>query len=217
LADLLIAYLESELCLLTRYGVPWIPSVEDTLATSNSFSSAIHVGFDLDPPHLVSPAEAPPGWESTFDLEPLSRLTSELRHFLLPTSPYSISPVSMFTPLRDILDPTKPDASSASHIMNLVQPKMFCADANDDVNPMRPTSSDGWEPFVWNGEKSYWVSSRPGARIRVEIVVNAGRVAVYYFRSRTYDLGDAHCWVDDNESGYVKLKGHWDKAYSVGV
>jgi hypothetical protein len=52
---------------------------------------------------------------------------------------------------------------------------MFCADANDAANPMKPTTHEGWEPFVWNGEKHFWVSNTVGARIRVEIKVNEGR------------------------------------------
>lgn len=41
------------------------------------------------------------------------------------------------------------------------------------------------------------------------------RIAVYYFRSQKYDLGDANCWVDDNEKGAVRLPGWWKTAYNV--
>ncbi len=40
---------------------------------------------------------------------------------------------------------------------------------------------------------------------------------MYYFRSQHYDLGDAQCWVDDNESGAVRLAGYWPKPYNVAV
>lgn len=43
------------------------------------------------------------------------------------------------------------------------------------------------------------------------------RVAVYYYRSQHYNLGDAKCWVDDNESGAVNLSGYWTKQYNVAV
>jgi hypothetical protein len=43
------------------------------------------------------------------------------------------------------------------------------------------------------------------------------RVAVYYYRSQHYHLGDAKCWVDDNERGAVMLKGYWAKQYNVAV
>jgi hypothetical protein len=32
-----------------------------------------------------------------------------------------------------------------------------------------------------------------------------------------YDLGDARCWVDDNEKGAVNLSGWWDKTYNVAT
>lgn len=43
------------------------------------------------------------------------------------------------------------------------------------------------------------------------------RVAVYYYRSQHYNLGDALCWVDDNEKGAVPLAGYWTKQYNVAV
>lgn len=43
------------------------------------------------------------------------------------------------------------------------------------------------------------------------------RVAVYYYRSQKYNLGDAKCWVDDNLDGAVRLPGWWDKGYNVAV
>lgn len=42
-------------------------------------------------------------------------------------------------------------------------------------------------------------------------------VAIYYFRSAQYSLGDALCWVDDNEKGAVRLPGYWSRAYNMAV
>ncbi|WWC91519.1 uncharacterized protein L201_006465 [Kwoniella dendrophila CBS 6074] len=217
LADLLISYLESELCMLTHYGLPIVPSISDTVETTEDFSNFVDVPFRLDTLHLVDPVTPPKGWEETFDLEPLSKLKNENRKFVLPTTPYYIPPVGIFTPLRDIVNPKQSDPESSKHITGLIQPELFCADANDKENPMKPTTSKGWKPFVWNGEKHYWVSDIPGSRIRVEIKVTAGRVAVYYFRSQHYNLGDAKCWVDDNEKGAVHLAGYWKKLYNVAI
>lgn len=175
LADLLTAYLEVELCRLSKWGLPWVPEHTQTVATSLSFNDLVQVDFNLDPPHMTDPLTPPEGWEKTFDLAPLQEVSTELRHFVLPNTPYDISPVGLFEPLRDVVNPAKPDPTSAEHVMNLPQPQMFCVDANDREHPMTPTSYDGWEPFVWNGEKHFWVSSTVGARIRVEIKVNAGR------------------------------------------
>ena len=55
---------------------------------------------------------------------------------------------------------------------------------------------------------------RAGRCLRAELI---DRVAVYYYRSQHYDLGDALCWVDDNEKGAVRLPGYWDKQYNVAV
>ena len=175
LADLFIGYIEYELCMLTKYGLPIVPSHLDTIATSEPASRLIQIPFPLDSPKLVDPITAPVGWEKTFELEPIESIASERRHFVLPTTPYSLPMVSLFTPLRDVVDPFKPDPASPQHILGLVQPKLYCADANDHENPMNPTSREGWNPFVWNGEKHFWVSSTVGARIAVDITVQAGR------------------------------------------
>ncbi|WWC71821.1 uncharacterized protein I206_105780 [Kwoniella pini CBS 10737] len=217
LADLLISYLESELCMLTHYGLPVVPSLSDTISTSDPFPSFIDIPFPLDTLHLIDPITPPPGWEKTFDQAPLDQLKQENRKFVLPTTPYFVPPVGMFTPLREVVNPAKQDPDSGKHITGLIQPELFCADANDKENPMKPTTSEGWRQFVWNGEKHYWVSDTPGSRIRVEIKVTAGRVAVYYFRSQHYNLGDARCWVDDNENGAVHLAGYWNKQYNVAI
>lgn len=213
---MLISYLDSLLCSVVLSGLPPAYPPDDTLSSTSPFSDHIAVPFAMDTLHLVSPTEAPADWETTFDPSRLLSLGTEARHFLLPPSPYALPAVSEFTPLREVVSPASLDPLSASHILSLRQPRLFCADANDPAHPLTPSAHAGWAPYVWNGEKHYWVSSTPGARIRVEIQVSAGRVAVYYFRSKQYGLGDAYCWVDDNEAGRVRLPGYWDRAYSVG-
>jgi hypothetical protein len=129
----------------------------------------------MDTLHLIDPVTAPPNWSTSFDPHPLSLLPSESRQFLLPASPYSIPPIEIFAPLRDIVDPASPDPPTAEHIKEIVKPKLFCADANDKEHPMKPTEREGWDQEVWNGEKHFWRSGQVGARIRVEIKVMAGR------------------------------------------
>jgi hypothetical protein len=165
--------------MLSHFGLPVVPDLDATIATSNDASSLIDVTFDMPQPVRVDGAvdwtKPPDGWEETFDSARLEQIGNEKRHFALSQTPYSLPFVSMFTPLRDVIDPLKPDPSTPAHILELVQPNLFCADANNRQNPMQPTTHDGWEPFVWNSEKHYWVSSQVGARIRVDIKVNAGR------------------------------------------
>jgi hypothetical protein len=47
------------------------------------------------------------------------------------------------------------------------------------------------------------------------VLMRGGRIAVYYFRSQRYDLGDAKCWVDDNVAGAKRLPGWWEREYNV--
>lgn len=150
------------MCRLEHFGMPIVPDVGLTVTTSLDFDDLVNVPFPLD----VIPPDSD---------DIIKSLDKELRHFVLPKSPYDISMVGMFQPLRDVLDPNEPDPKTPAKILGIVQPKTFCADANDQVNPMEPTKSDGWEKLEWKGEKHYWVSSTVGARIRVEIKVNAGR------------------------------------------
>lgn len=175
LADLLIAYLESELCMLHHYGLPVVPSVEETIATTEPASSLVDVPFPFQIDRSVDWSEVPAEWETTFDKGKLAALGEERRHFALPQTPYSVPFFTTFKPLSEVLDPDVADPATPDHIMKFPQPTLYCADANDPEHPMKPTEHEGWEAWDWRGEKHYWVSSTVGARIRVEIQVAAGR------------------------------------------
>lgn len=179
LGDLLVAHLESELCLLQHYGLPVVPPVDDTISTTNPASSLIEVDFPLPVPahagEVIDWSQPPDGWEATFDMSKIDAISGEKRHFALAQTPYNVPFVPIFTPLREVIDPAQPDPDSPSHILTIAQPNLFCADANDRDHPMKPSYHEGWETYVWNGEKHYWVSSTVGARIRVDIKVNQGR------------------------------------------
>lgn len=129
----------------------------------------------MDTLFIDDPSSAPQGWDETFDEALLPLLLRESRRFVVPTSPFSVPPVGLFTPLSEVNDPTQPDPTDPNSLLYLPQPDLFCADSNDPVNPMRPQSSEGWTEFVWNKEKHYWVSDKVGARIRVDIKANEGR------------------------------------------
>lgn len=177
LADVLTSYLEYELCRVSILGLPKDRQPSMTLATHASFESMIDLSFPFDPPHMTDPKTPPPGWESMFNASAIKAIARESRQFITKISPYSLPLTEIFTPLRDVVsdasptdDPTTPDA-----LLDLVQPQMFCADANDPQHPMRPVISDGWREYDWNGEKHYWVSDQVGARIRVDVKVTEGR------------------------------------------
>lgn len=148
-----------------------------TLATEEKFDSAIDISFPFDTPPMTDPRNPPEGWEQTFNDSAIASIAHEPRRFLLKSSPYALPLTEIFTPLRDIVTDSSPesDPPNADALMHLVQPEMFCADANDPEHPMRPTVADGWEEYVWNNEKHYWVSDQVGARIRVDIKVAEGR------------------------------------------
>lgn len=180
LADLLTSYLEYELCRVSILGLPAPPKTEQTLATTSDFGSAIHLGFPFDTPRMTDPKTPPEGWESTFNTSAGSLIASEPRKFLARPSPYSLPLTEIFTPLRDVVSDTSPDPTSPDKLLNLVQPQMYCADANDPKNPLHPIIADGWKEYVWNGEKHYWVSDRVGARIRVNVKVAEGRWVQFF-------------------------------------
>lgn len=177
LADVLTSYLEYELCRVSILGLPKDREPAMTLATHASFDSMIDLSFAFDTPHMTDPKTPPPGWQATFNASAIQAIARESRQFISKTSPYSLPLTEIFTPLRDIVSDLSPtdDPATPDALLNLVQPQMFCADANDPQHPMRPVISDGWREYDWNGEKHYWVSDQVGARIRVDVKVAEGR------------------------------------------
>ncbi len=175
LADLLISYFESQICYAKTIGLPQSDPIDLTIATEDAFSALIDTSTPYEPLTLSDPASPPPGWESSFNENTIDRIGWEAKTFVSPVSPYAPPVVPLFQPLRDIVDSSKQDPSDGSHILGLVQPKAFCADANDPDFPMTPASADGWRKFSWNDEKHYWVSDTVGAKIRVDIKVAQGR------------------------------------------
>ena len=94
----------------------------------------------------------------------------------------------------------------------------YCVSANDLVNPL-PLSmfaGSGWaayHPPPGSAELSshahYFYSSLPTSKLRVNIQVGAGDVAVYYVREPASEVGlgsAGECWVDDNYPGAVVIE-----------
>lgn len=222
LADILIGYFERQLCVLDALGPPRAQTLDETLQTGLTFDELVDVSADVDWVIDYDPV-ASADWKHSYDADLAETLANEKRLFVGPASPFAVPPTPIFQPIRDILPEDDPqvgwsaghDPPSAAHILDLIQPKPFCADANDKENPLTPSRVDGWRAWDFRGEKHYWISDTPGSRISVDIDVSEGRIAVYYFRSSHYDLGDAKCWVDDNERGAVRLTGYWSKPYNV--
>lgn len=100
----------------------------------------------------------------------------------------------------------------------------YCVSANDLVNPL-PLSmfaGSGWaayHPPPGSAELAshthYFYSSLPTSKLRVNIQVGSGDVAVYYVKEPASQVGigsAVECWVDDNYGGAVVI----DNAGEVG-
>ena len=100
----------------------------------------------------------------------------------------------------------------------------YCVSANDLVNPL-PLSmfqGSGWAAFhppagaaELSSHAHYFYSALPTSRLRVNIQIGAGDVAVYYVKEPAKDVGEGsaiECQVDDNYQGAVVIRN----AGSVG-
>lgn len=176
LADIVTSYLEGQMCELSRHGLPSVPDEKLTLASTEPASFFIEVDEKVaQPPGSIDWTRVPDDWERTWDLAEMHAIGDEKRHFALPTSPYAVRSLGMFTPLELFVDPEKPDPPTGDSVLHTLQPKPFCADANDKEHPMAPRIAEGWKAWDWHDEKHYWISDTPGSRITVDIQVNAGR------------------------------------------
>jgi hypothetical protein len=98
--------------------------------------------------------------------------------------------------------------------------KPNCASANDLINPL-PSSvfaGSGWQPISPRpddeDERHYWYTETPGSLLKIPVKVGAGDIAVYYLKGRQSDgWGTVLCWVDDNTGGAVELRGFWERDY----
>ncbi|EJD51813.1 hypothetical protein AURDEDRAFT_142703 [Auricularia subglabra TFB-10046 SS5] len=94
----------------------------------------------------------------------------------------------------------------------------FCVSANDLVNPLPPSLfyGSGWLAYhpakgpgalslTLEESRHYWYSTLPTSKLRVQLKVGAGDIAVYYLMEpRTPDgklNSSVRCWVDDNVKG----------------
>lgn len=174
MADLLIAYFEGQMCEYDLNGVPSNPPSDVTVGTTLPFGEFIDAEFAFE---SVKPGEEAEGdaWKSTYDTEALGRMAFEKKLFVEPLDILGVPFTPIEQPLREIVSPDREDSGDAKNLLEIVQPKPFCADANDPVNPMKPTVSIGWERFVWMEEKHFWKSKKPGSKISVDIEVNQGQ------------------------------------------
>ncbi|KZV90938.1 hypothetical protein EXIGLDRAFT_676605 [Exidia glandulosa HHB12029] len=93
----------------------------------------------------------------------------------------------------------------------------FCVSANDLVNPLPPSLfyGSGWLAYhpakgpagalTLDESRHYWYSTLPTSKLRVQLKVGSGDIAIYFLmepRSAGGKLNsEVRCWVDDNVKG----------------
>ncbi|KAG5651157.1 hypothetical protein H0H81_009649 [Sphagnurus paluster] len=198
IADVLISYLQSEIC--------------------SAWSVASGTSFDTTPPSPPSTGDShglfggvgqrkgvpEPGAEDTADNErpkPPS-LLAQTQQAISPVPPGRIN--------------TRPGGRAFEEIAP------YCVSANDLINPLPPSLfyGSGWNVYHATSEggtlrttSHYWYSTLPTSKIRVPIQVGAGDIGVYYLREPISKVGEGsavECWVDDNYAGAKTIENAAD-------
>ncbi|KAG6914075.1 hypothetical protein DXG01_002551 [Tephrocybe rancida] len=98
----------------------------------------------------------------------------------------------------------------------------YCVSANDLINPLPPSMfyGSGWNAYHATSEggtlrttSHYWYSTLPLSKIRVPLQVGAGDIGVYYLREPITKVGEGsavECWVDDNVAGAKTIENAAD-------
>ncbi|EPQ50771.1 CAP64-like protein [Gloeophyllum trabeum ATCC 11539] len=99
----------------------------------------------------------------------------------------------------------------------------YCVSANDLINPLPPSLfyGSGWyahhPPTGSNSLQTsahYWYSTLPTSKIRIPVKVGAGDIGVYYLRESRSEVGQegsaVECWVDDNYGGAREIRNAAD-------
>lgn len=215
LADTVIAYLESEVCMVwdAEYDALVAP------ASSNAYFGgsggvAIPAGGEDAPPSLLGGKGLRKSGDAGLDAEDAG--TSQNGPggvgYLNSRKKEAGNSYARIPPFRIIDRPHT--------IQHFREVKPNCASANDLINPL-PISvflGSGWDPVTPKpddeDERHYWYSETPGSTLKIPIKVGAGDIAVYYLKGPVSEgWGTVLCWVDDNKAGGVELKGNWDRDY----
>lgn len=206
LADTVIAYLESEICLVWDAEGDELRKPGSSRGFFGPGGGITIPGGDDAPPSLLGGKglrKVGDGFDDDADSASSSSSSKKLT---------ALAQAARIPPFR-ITD--KPHT-----VKQYREVKPFCASANDLINPLPSSvfSGSGWEPVAPKAddedERHYWFSDTPGALLKVPIKVTSGDIAVYYLKGPSNEgWGNVLCWVDDNTGGAVELKGSWDRDY----
>ena len=93
------------------------------------------------------------------------------------------------------------------------RPTCLSTRTTDPQYNLTPVENNGWRHWVHPEylDKPYLVTEEPGARVSFDLVTIVGTIKIYSLKSRTFGLGTAECWVNDDRDRAVKAVGWWDK------
>lgn len=100
-------------------------------------------------------------------------------------------------------------------------PKMqpACRSIDSDTYPLKPSSSEGWEPWTWRNEetgkeKHYLRATKPGSKVSFDLGTVTNRVELYFLRSKSFGLGNVKCTLNGEKE--EEVVGWWDKPENIG-
>lgn len=193
LADIIISYLQSEICsFMESVSLTQEPITADASSSAKAARPIAVADEEVEGPparfrgqifHLDQDLAAGSGYDKIKRSENLWRRTG-IPPFLMNDKPHELAR------FRDV--------------------KPYCITANNHLTPLprKAFRGSGWlqKEGSRGNKKGSWYSTKPGSRLRIPVEVSAGDIFVQYLRP---PLGEGHgrarCWVDDNERNAVEL------------
>jgi hypothetical protein len=222
LADTLIAYIQSQVCVAwsaargSGAALPLYYTLGVPAGTPPKDATGLFGGKGPRKGAAGAAGAAPAGAPAPADADaPRPRAASGHNPFglLVPASRIGSQPEDMSSRTHEEVTPA-------------------CVSANDLVNPL-PLSifyGSGWNAYhppqttipVITSASHYWYSTLPTSRFRVPLSVGAGDIGIYYVREPRAVLGSegpsaVDCWVDDNYQGRATVDNEGDTDEEVAV
>ncbi|GAA5984186.1 hypothetical protein JCM10908_006084 [Rhodotorula pacifica] len=97
-------------------------------------------------------------------------------------------------------------------------PQATCTQVGNAKSRIAPIQNKGWRKMAWSRDKQYLVAEKPGATVTYSVKVGSGgTILADWLRSRSYGLGDALVYLDNDRSQAVQIAGYQDFGWSIGV
>ncbi|KAF5378937.1 hypothetical protein D9757_008717 [Collybiopsis confluens] len=98
--------------------------------------------------------------------------------------------------------------------------KPFCQTADGKNHPLKPLPAplstegeDGFRPWRHPArpDKVWLTGRKPGVKVAFKVTATTlGRIRLTFLRSKTYGLGSAWCWLDDDRAAGTQMDGWWN-------